>query len=167
MDNYLDQYKKLHSEGLYGTSSVKLYDDIVPLLKEVNPTTVLDYGCGQSLLASCVASNLGYITFRYDPAIPELDSLLTQKYDVIVCIDVLEHIPEHLVDDVIKHIRSMSEFVIFDIGVVEAVVTLPNGDNAHCTVRSVEWWLDKLGKYFTVVREVKRYRDVKFMCKTW
>ena len=31
-----------------------------------------------------------------------------------------------------------------------AVATLPNGENAHITVQTPEWWLNKLSKFYKI-----------------
>jgi hypothetical protein len=162
--DYLEQYKILHRQGNYGSSSEKLYDDILPLVKEINPYSILDYGCGQSKLIDILPCTLRY---RYDPAILQFASRIIFPIDLVICIDVLEHIPENYILSTLRDIKSYNEKVIFDIGTQLATHILPNGRNAHCTVKPIEWWIDKLEEVFSKVIFVKNIREVKFLCKTW
>jgi hypothetical protein len=163
--DYIEQYRILHKQGVYGTSSEKLFDDILPLIYELNPQSVLDYGCGQSKLVDMFhISN----THRYDPAIPAYDTLPEYKtLDLVICTDVLEHIPEDSLFSTLAQIYLYSKNVIFSVAVVPAVKILPNGENAHCTVKNVEWWIDKIKEVFPIVNIVKNDRDVKYILKTW
>ncbi len=162
----IEQYKILHSKGVYGTSSEKLYDDILPLLSEVNHYRVLDYGCGQSNLINMLPIPCPY---KYDPAIEEYNKWPPSAtvIDLVICTDVLEHIPEEQIKDTLEVIRSFSKKVIFSIAVVPSVKQLPNGDNAHCTVQPKEWWIEKIVEIFEICNIVKMDRNVKFICKTW
>ena len=166
MSDYIEQYKILHKQGNYGSSSEKLYDDILPLVKEINPKTILDFGCGQSKLIDMLPCEKRY---RYDPAVKQYEHLpALREFDLIICIDVLEHIPEDKIEQTLRLIYYMSLNVIFDIGIKPATHLLPNGENAHCTVKPVEWWMEKLKEvFYEKVTFVKDIRGVKFLCKTW
>jgi hypothetical protein len=54
---------------------------------------------------------------------------------------VLEHCPEEdvpwIVAEMFAHARS---FVFASIACYPAKTHLPDGSNAHCTIRSLEWW---------------------------
>lgn len=165
MRDYIEQYKKLHKQCKYGKSSEKLYDEILPLIKEINPKSILDYGCGQSKLIEMLPCEKRY---RYDPAIEKYSILpTTNQVDLVLCIDVLEHIPLEDLNETLVMIRHFSDNVIFDIGIQSATHILPNGQNAHCTVKTIEWWVKYLKTFFPIVTFVKNIREVKFLCKTW
>ena len=165
MNDYLEQYKKLHKQYKYGKSSEKLYNEILPLVKEINPKSILDYGCGQSKLIDMLPCEQRY---RYDPAVEEYSILsTTNQVDLVICIDVLEHIPLEDLNETLVMIRHFSNNVIFDIGIKPATHILPNGQNAHCTVKSIEWWIEYLKTFFPIITFVKDIRGVKFLCKTW
>lgn len=70
---------------------------------------VLDYGCGVGLLVEYLRRH-GYAGARgYDPFAPGFDdaSLLDQRYDFIVCQDVIEHVADPL--DLLTCIHGMLE----------------------------------------------------------
>ena len=55
--------------------------------------------------------------------------------------DVLEHCPEQDLRWIVAEIFGFANrFVFANVASYEAMTTLPNGENAHCTVRPSEWW---------------------------
>ena len=61
--------------------------------------------------------------------------------DCVVCIDVLEHIFMEDIPKVITELFSLSKkLLIVNLACYEAAALLPNGENAHITVRSPDWW---------------------------
>ena len=59
----------------------------------------------------------------------------------MVCFDVLEHIFVADVPRVIREIFSLARsLVVVNIACYSARATLPNGENAHITVRPPLWW---------------------------
>jgi hypothetical protein len=111
-----------------------------------NIKTVLDYGCGGSDWNACSFENeLSAAEFfsldnvhRYEPArkIDERTSV-----DCVVCFDVLEHIFVSDVANVLRDIFSYTKnLVILNVACYEANALLPNGENAHTTVRNPDWW---------------------------
>jgi hypothetical protein len=129
--------------------------------------TVLDYGCGSSRLVDWVAKLNDAVAYRYDPAIAEFSSLPIERADLVLNTDVLEHIPINHVDEVLRAISSISRHVFFNISTVEAANRLPNGDNAHCTVRPAKWWKEKLSSHFNFVQGIKSYKRTTCSFVTW
>lgn len=77
----------------------------------------------------------------YDPGYEPFSQLPSDRFDGVICIDVLEHITEPdlpwVLDEIFGYARK---FVFANIACYPAKKQLPNGKNAHCTVRSPEWW---------------------------
>lgn len=145
-------YKQMHQEPIFkGYSLRKFIPHISSLVVNSNITSVLDFGCGKAecwikynLKDQLGISKLGL----YDPGVDKFSILPNIKYDLVVCIDVLEHVPENLLDTVFDQIFSVTGKVFFcNISTRLAGKTLPNGDNAHATVKPKEWWLEKMKKY--------------------
>ena len=64
-----------------------------------------------------------------------------KKSDCVVCVDVLEHIYIEDIPKVIKELFSLSKkLLIVNVACYKAAALLPNGENAHITVRSPDWW---------------------------
>lgn len=146
-DEYIEQYKILHTKKRYGTSSERqLTAPVRNLVSKKNPQSVLDYGCGQSRLYTQITGP--DIIDRYDPAIPGIDHIPRDHYDLVLCTDVLEHVPEEEVDNVLRELKSLGDTVYLVISCDLAAEILPNGQNAHCTVKSQTWWGKKLREFW-------------------
>lgn len=149
----IDQYKLLHaSKPEYGTTGLAYKQEVSLILNEIKPKSVLDFGCGKATLISEFAEQYPGIAFYgYDPAIPGREILPVEKVDFVICTDVLEHIPENDLENVIEKIASLSKNVFFYLHHGLAVEILPDGTNAHCTVKPPIWYYRLLEKYFTVI----------------
>ena len=167
LDYIIEQYKILHENNLYGISSIYLQVPISKMIRELKPKRVLDYGCGQSSLVNVLEKEFPNIEFeKYDPAIEEYETEPEGKYGLVICTDVLEHIPEEYLSTFLFKISNLSQNVIFNISTKTAIWHLPDGSNCHKTVKEKEWWLEKLQKYF---KDVNIFESKYFMLgiKTW
>jgi len=64
----------------------------------------------------------------------------------VVCTDVLEHCPEEDLQWIVGEMFSFAtRFLYAGIACYPAKSRLPNGENAHCTVRPPEWWQELFG----------------------
>lgn len=140
----LDQYKEMHKQGKFsGWSLEKHLEDIAKLLEQYECESVLDYGCGKAKYHP-----EGWD--KYEPALEEYSELPNKIYDAVICTDVLEHVPEDELDEVLKNIFTRSTKLVFlSISTRLAKKSLPNGENAHCTVKEPIWWNEKLSQYKT------------------
>jgi len=155
----IEQYALIYEGKPYGKSGADLLEDIAPVVQKLKPKILLDYGCGYSDL-SCYFWNWGETRiYRYDPAIPQYKTLYPGKADLVLCTDVLEHIPEDWVDFIIKSIKRKSERVIFSISMRKARAKLPNGMNAHITIKPYRWWRQKIIENFKGLYIMKQWSD--------
>lgn len=149
-EGLITQYKQIHEQSDYGYTSKNLLYLLLPYIKELEAKTILDYGCGQSTLTDSIKGELepsDIKTYKYDPAISEHCTLPEEKVDLVLCTDVLEHIPYADLEEVIKKILSLGEHAIFIISTKKAKQFLPDGSNAHCSVYKGSWWLDFIKQY--------------------
>ena len=155
MVELIHQYALLHEKkkgyGRTGENQIPLF---LPIVKELNPTTILDHGSGKSFLADRLNFNGKIRTYRYDPAVPELSKLPTEKIDLVLSTDVLEHIPEPYISDFIADIREISENALFAISLRPSGNDLPDGRPCHLTVKDVNWWMCQLAVHFHTVKVV-------------
>lgn len=161
----IKNYKELHSEKDYGQTSALYKEHIQACINDIKPKTILEFGCGQSALINTLTYEAEY--YRYDPAIPQHSSIPVTKTDFIINTDVLEHIPEKDLIDVLKEMKSISANVFFNIATDYANEILPNGENAHCTVWPAERWLTFIKEYFP--ESTIAYSKPKSICTiiTW
>jgi 2-polyprenyl-3-methyl-5-hydroxy-6-metoxy-1,4-benzoquinol methylase len=152
LEEHNERYKQLHKELKFkGYSLKKWIPTIAQITSNANINSILDFGCGE---ARCWSDfNLKELFDikkydLYDPGREEYSVLPDKKYDMVICIDVLEHIPENLLDTVLEQIITRTNKVFFcTISTRLASKILSNGQNAHATVKPRAWWIEKLGKY--------------------
>lgn len=150
---YIDMYKQMHETptAFPGKTVYRHKDLIKSLVEEYSCSTLLDYGCGKGIqytsdnpYGECLWQYWRVDVTRYDPAVPEFDKLPEEPRDMVICTDVLEHIPEEGLNTAIHNLIRLSDRCLFiTIAMEPALAVLPNGDNAHCSLYSEEWWLDK------------------------
>ena len=64
-----------------------------------------------------------------------------KKADCVVCMDVLEHIFIQDIPKVVAELFALSKkLLVVNVACYKAAALLPNGENAHITVRSPDWW---------------------------
>jgi hypothetical protein len=144
---YAEQNRLLHqSNPTYGVSVVRHKDTIAKIYKTTECTSLLDYGCGKGLLAK----NLDFPIWEYDPAIPGKDKP-PRPADLVVCVDVLEHIePDYLEAVLFDLARCVVKVGYFVISTQPALKNLPDGRNTHLIQQGREWWKEQLSKYFVL-----------------
>ena len=150
-DTYRQEQAALHATGNYGTASLVYGEAVSGLVEASGSNTLLDYGCGSKRSLASVL-NCDVLYQGYDPAVPEF-SKDPDPADLLVCIDVLEHIePEHL-DSVIEHLASKCKRLAFvTIHTGPAVKVLSDGRNAHLIQEDDAFWLPKLHKHFRLLK---------------
>jgi len=132
----------------YGGTATSYAPIIAALLNSLEANHVLDYGCGKHMfLARALTEHKINHKFKYqayDPAVPRLSSPPVPA-EVVLCIDVLEHVEEDSIDEVLDHLRSLTEAVgMFSIATGPAMKSLPDGRNAHILQRPIDWWLPRI-----------------------
>ena len=124
---------------------------------------ILDYGCGKSKLLDLIKKNSKIKIFKYDPAIKKYSKLTKNKTDLVICTDVLQHVPLYDLDRVLKEIKSKGIYILFYIKCTNHKTKLPNGTYANCTVYDKKWWLEKLSNYYDDIKEIK-ISDLTSVC---
>ena len=138
---YLALQKQFHLDRPeYGSYGGRLGGQVAALANAHGCTSVLDYGCGKGTLAQTL---VGVEVREYDPAIPGKDAA-PEPADLVVCTDVLEHIELEHVEPTLVTLRALTRKVCL-VGVHTGLARkrLPDGRNAHITIRPARWWIDK------------------------
>lgn len=138
---YREEQKRLHAQPRgYGGKGDKWASRVATIAKGCGAASILDYGCGQGSLKRAL-DPMGFHVREYDPAIPGKD-LEPAFADMVVCTDVLEHVEEECVWDVLRHLATLTGKVLFVvISTVETEKTLSDGRQAHITLHQREWWV--------------------------
>ena len=166
-DELIRFYAETHKTDIYGTSAVKYIRFLRPHMQILRPASILDFGCGQSLFLENLKLDFPVQAYRYDPAIPAYDTLPGHKVDLLVNIDVLEHIEEPDLDEVIATMRGACDNALIAVDTVPAQRKLPDGSNAHVTLRPHGWWKEKLGQHFPVLEPIRVPRRGRAAFMTW
>lgn len=156
----VEMYTEMAANGYYNTDGTKtesVYNDF-ELRKFRNIcrekitaneiATVLDYGGGGSdwdepdfdLDSGQSAKQFFDVSLvnTFEPARNKLEKI---KSDCVICMDVLEHIFISDVPKVVNELFSLAnKLLIINVACYEAAALLPNGGNAHITIRNAEWW---------------------------
>jgi len=159
-------YRQLHEHGVEslaipsartfaGASLMRQVTRIKSLIDRTGARTLLDYGSGKGSYyrgqpvavkgAGSFDSVLDYWNVDsvacYDPAYAPFSDLPKEQFDGVVCTDVMEHCPAEdvpwIVDEMFAYARR---FVFVNVACYPAKKTLPNGENAHCTIEPPGWW---------------------------
>ena len=157
--NYDSSYYENYNGSAYGRTPewLSFFDSISEnIIKTLNPMTVLDVGCAYGLLVETLR-NRGVEAFGVDvsdyaikQARPDLKDYLTvdsilkplkSRYDLIVSIEVIEHIDEKDCDQVIKNMCVASDQVL--------LATTPDDfdDPTHFNVNPPLYWVQKFSQY--------------------
>ena len=73
-------------------------------------------------------------------------------YDIVTCLDVLEHIELSSIDAVISEIKSLTrKFCYIVVDLQPAVKTLSDGRNAHILLAPPDWWTGKFSTQFPAI----------------
>jgi len=190
----LGMYTVVHDEGIQtqnipaaqafsGGSLKRQLPYIRGLIQATGAKSILDYGSGKGgayrardfdYKGQRIASVQEYWAVDqivcYDPAYGPYNKLPEGQFDGVICVDVLEHLPEQDLPWVLEEqFRYARKFVFGNIASYPADKVLPNGENAHCTIQPLPWWRDTIlaaraaagsnAEYFFRV-ESKKPRDI-------
>jgi hypothetical protein len=165
-------YASVHEEGLpdIGLESAHTFDgaslyahiaEIRALARQTGARTMVDYGSGKG--APYKASNLTLPSGEviadvksywgvesitcYDPGVKEYSTYPVGVFDGLVCTDVLEHIPEPDIPWFLDALFALTNgFLYANIASYPARKILPNGWNAHVTIRPPAWWRARIAE---------------------
>ena len=144
--------KKLAKDTYNGRATFFFADIIQTLIKKNHCKTMLDYGSGKGdfYFEKRKFNNKVYQPLKdfwnikptlYDPAVIKLDKPKNTKFDIVISIDVLEHIPLQDLNWVISEILSFSKNLVFiNVACYPADVILEDGRNAHVSLFPPMWW---------------------------
>jgi hypothetical protein len=163
----IDQYRAIHATESYGNTSVKNLRFLRPEVELLRPRSVVDYGCGQSKLLEALGLAADVRLVRYDPAIPAFQERPRDVSDLLLNVDVLEHIEEGDIDDVLADMRSLCRNAIIIVDTAPAVRTLDDGRNAHVSLHPHAWWRDRISRHFGALEVVGTARRTRAGFKTW
>ena len=180
----IEFYKQMHKDGFnlingntrspdeaYNGRSTLVFAKLIrDIIHKNQITNMLDYGCGKGFFYdnSFEIKGLKIKSLRdfwnikidlFDPCYENYSIIDENKiYDLVISIDVLEHIPEQDIDWVLDRIIGKAKkYVFINVACYSAEALLPNGDNAHININNQNWWFEKILSF------KKKYQDVKII----
>ena len=105
-----------------------------------------------SLLEGC--NDFSSIDFRsYDPAVAEYADKPTGRFDIVTCVDVLEHVSRGGISHTLCEISGLTRgFFFFAIDLVPAKKYLDDCRNAHILLAPGDWWCQQISSQFMCTR---------------
>lgn len=132
-------YTDIHNTTPFGKRG-KIPDYLKQFIKEKNPGSILDFGCGKGNLVQTLKEKYPNIdVFGYDPANPEYNKEFP-CVDMIVSTDVLEHVEPEYINDTIELLSLKAKFHYHLISCAPAKLILPDGRNAHLIQEGPDRW---------------------------
>lgn len=179
----LAQYRVLHRDGdaLHGRPPEATFNGVslqqhVPviagLIRRHGARSLLDYGCGKAQAYDSarlrrpdgfelqgLRAIWGLETVRlYDPGHAPFAELPSGRFDAVISTDMLEHCAEEDLDWILAELFGFAgRFLFCSIACFPALKTLPSGENAHVTVKSGGWWIDRIAALSRAWPEVRYY----------
>ncbi len=147
-------------DNIFGGGNLFQHIDTIRAdLKGTGSKSLLDYGSGRAnahkqrpidLPSGESAENLKVywgldrITC-YDPFFSPLSKLPSERFDAVICTDVLQHCSEDDLDWVLTDIFDYAKrYVFITLACFPAKAKLENGDNYHVTAKPPEWWKPRI-----------------------
>lgn len=164
--------KEISAESAFSGDQLPIYIDLIADdFKQYGVKSFLDYGCGKAKphFSPIIKCGEQLMTFPqaleirdfglFDAGVEEYMKLPERNFDAVLCNDVLEHIPVEDVHWVIDELFDKANTYVFaSIAAYPAYAILPDGRNAHVTLRHPYWWygiFEALSrahkKHFTIV----------------
>lgn len=147
---YINQYQKLHAQDpmmFSGQQTLYVKNAIKKIINHYGCKTMLDYGCGKGLQYTLEKANAdwGVEIFLFDIGVKEFSIKPSGIFDLVSSTDMLEHCEEGDIKEILKELDSYSnKIVLVSISTRLARKTLPDGRNAHLTVKPSDWWIEQI-----------------------
>jgi len=149
----------------------------VQVLEKTIPKSILDFGAGAGKYVK-IFTDYGVPTIGYEPNIEQIQKIACSRnnifkeipsgtYDLIWVCDVLEHVTEAEIDDVLRAIQKKAgKYIIFSI--CDSSLWGKYPDETHVTCKSRIWWENKIAEYFTINRVPDDwiFKEQLFLCMT-
>jgi ubiquinone/menaquinone biosynthesis C-methylase UbiE len=129
--------------------------------------TLLDVGCGMGVAVRYHRDIGGIKAYGIDFAKPAIEAwhemgvkdwclvasaesipFHDNEFDMVTCMDMMEHVPEANVDQVLREIYRVSKNdFLFMICLVPSQHKMPHdGSEPHICLKTAEWWVEKMGR---------------------
>jgi len=159
--------KYIHDEDVHNLRDPEI---IVPILIEaLNPRSVVDVGCGTGTFLKIfekegITDIMGFdgewvnkdillkniSSDKFQEVDLEKEVPINRKYDLAICLEVLEHIDNSFADVAVKTLTRLSDIIVFS-----AAIPGQGGQN-HVNEQWYGYWVSKFRKYNYIFHDVFR-----------
>lgn len=175
--DYLKLYEETFAHADYNQDGSLSYQFLLESVDKIDrPTSILDIGSGRGNVIKHLLKKFPIETITsadlkkfhdYPCKFVTLDlskNFTLEKYDLITCLDVMEHIEKEFVDNILKQISLSSKYQIFSIA---NHMECPYEQHLHLIRHDKGWWETQLKTYFEIL-ETKDIYDCLygFLLKT-
>lgn len=119
--------------------------------------SILDYGCGKGTLGRVLNQtfapqhddglSLAFEVREYDPAVRGKDTPPVEQADLVVALDVLEHIEPACFDDVLSDLDRLTGRLLFVVAVTKpSKRIMSDGRDTHLSLHDAAWWENEFTK---------------------
>ncbi|MGE4288392.1 MAG: class I SAM-dependent methyltransferase [Salinivirgaceae bacterium] len=156
-----------HTQEIYNTKSAEI---VVPILLELfQPKSVLDVGCGigtwlavfeQHGIEDYLGVDGNYVdrdvlnTYikktSFYPYDLRNELMLNRKYDLVISLEVAEHIEEMYANDFLKTLINHSDIIVFS-----AAIPKQGGEN-HLNEQWMSYWIEKFSAHNYFAHDIIR-----------
>lgn len=152
-DEYRELNRELHERvPQYGCGDHAWAPFVLRLCSWLGPDSILNYGAGKGTFKRRLGTYIDTPVREYDPAVDGISDI-PYPADIVVCLDVLEHVEREKVSGVLRHLKHLTQKVLLvDISCKVGQKKLADGRPAHILVRPPHWWEEKLSSIGRVER---------------
>ena len=152
MSGYTEEYYREHPAGEYTRNHhwLRHFDMVArSIIRQRNPTTVFDAGCALGILVErlrehgvsawgCDLSDYAITQARADIApylrVASITQPLKRRYDIITCIEVVEHCPENVAVAGIANLCQHTDVFLFSSSPDDT------RDETHINLHGPDYW---------------------------
>ena len=177
MKNYKEIYEQSFSDLNYNLhpDNEFRFNMVYDYLKLNKVNTFVDIGSGRGTIIKYIITNHPSIEIlscdlkkfhNYDVEFIEINLCdkdtfkISKKYDLLTCLDVLEHINKECVDDILFFLSKISKYSLITIANHSDI---QNGVELHIIQENMEYWSPLIEKYFEIIKTETQYNDRLYM----
>jgi len=174
--NYKKVYKEMFSIQNYNSDHSVSYSLATKFLKEIESTneisTISDIGSGKGHLIKRLPTEKKIYSYDLQNFLDkELKNKVTfshldlsdatslnkiTKTDILFCLDVLEHLEEKYVEQVLRRFSKSCDFCFLTIANHSDII---GGVELHLIQEGKEYWSSKISKYFDILSIESEYNN--------
>lgn len=166
--DYLKVYSKLFGGGYnkYGSNEIS-GPYTIDFIKRTNTKKIIDISTGRGTLPNLISkeipdvnitctdlekfNNLPYGFIKVDLSKDDdLKKIESNGYDLLTCLDVLEHLDKSFIENVLKHFARISKNVILTIANHSDI---QNNVELHTIIEDMSYWGPLIEKYFEIIHQ--------------